>query len=173
MQQQELARQQAAEPPIAITTTGLSVEAKEMFDMIARRAYEIFESKGRIRGRDMEHWLEAEAELFDRTPIRVKESRDGVTVFAEVRGFTPKELEVDLEPKRVTIIGRHQSQTEQRTNANRSSQTRSTRLLRTLQLPVEIDTHHATARLQKGVLELDVRKTLAAEEHATRGRLEK
>ncbi|HTQ62544.1 MAG TPA: Hsp20 family protein [Candidatus Solibacter sp.] len=161
MQEQDLERQQPAETPIAIKSAGLSAEAKGMFDMIAKRAYEIFESKGRVRGRDLEHWLQAEAELFERTPINLKETRDGVIVRADVRGFMPKELEVDLEPKRVTIIGKHQSQTAQKTSASHSSEMRATRLLRSLQLPVEIDTKHATARLERGVLELDVRKALA------------
>lgn len=104
MQEQDLMTQQPAELPIAIKSNGLSAEAKGMFDMIAKRAHEIFESKGGVNGRDLEHWLQAEAELFERTPINLKEPRDAVTVPADVRGFTPKELEVDLEPKRVTII---------------------------------------------------------------------
>jgi hypothetical protein len=32
-------------------------------DEIARRAYQIFVERGRPEGRDMEHWLEAEAQL--------------------------------------------------------------------------------------------------------------
>lgn len=32
-------------------------------DEIARRAYAIFEQEGRPEGRDMEHWLRAEAQL--------------------------------------------------------------------------------------------------------------
>jgi hypothetical protein len=37
MQEQNLVRHQTTEPPIVIKTTGLSVEAKEMLDAIARR----------------------------------------------------------------------------------------------------------------------------------------
>ena len=32
-------------------------------DQIAQRAYQIFEREGRMDGRDMEHWLQAEREL--------------------------------------------------------------------------------------------------------------
>ena len=32
-------------------------------DEIAERAYQIFEREGRMDGRDMEHWLQAEREL--------------------------------------------------------------------------------------------------------------
>jgi HSP20 family protein len=162
MQEQNLARHQTTEPPIVIKSTGLSAEAKEMFDAIARRAYELFEAKGRVRGRDLENWFQAESELFERTPVDVKESPDGLTVLADVRRFSPKELEVDLEPRRVTIIGKQQSQAERKTETGFVSEKRATRLLRTLQLPVEIDTRNATARLKRGVLELDVKKAAPA-----------
>lgn len=160
----EATRQQATELPISIKTSGISADAQKMFDMIARRAYEIFESKGRTGGRDMEHWLAAEAELFDRTPINFKESRDGLTVRADVRGFTPNEIEVDLEPQRVTIVGRHHTQFDGNAERGHSTESRSTRLLRSMELPVEIDTHRASARLDHGVLELDMKKA-----HPTNG----
>jgi len=160
MQEREMQKHRGSEAPIVIKSAGLSSDAKEMFDMIAKRAYEIFESKGRRSGRDMEHWLQAEEELFDRKPINYKESPDGVILLADVTGFSPKELEVDLEPKRVTIIGKHQGQSEQSSTSGAVIEKRSTRLLRTLQLPVEIDTRRATARLNGGMLELDVRKAM-------------
>jgi HSP20 family molecular chaperone IbpA len=162
MHEQEMAKQQTTEQPILIKTTGLSVEAKRMFDSIASRAYEIFESKGRVRGRDMENWLEAEAELFERTNLNVRESQEGVIVLADVRGFAPAELEVDLEPQRVTIIGTHQSAGEYRGDAGASREKRTTRLLRSVQLPAKIDARQATARLKKGILELDLKKAIAA-----------
>ncbi|MGB2676135.1 MAG: Hsp20 family protein [Candidatus Acidiferrum sp.] len=164
MQEQNLVRHKTAESPVVIKTTGLSVEAKAMFDSIARRAFEIFESKGRVRGQDLDNWLQAEAELFKRTPLKVTQSPDGVTVLADVRGFAPKELEVDLEPQRVTIIGKRPRKTERKTVTNVSSQKRTTRLLRSLHLQVEIDTRQATARLKRGILELDLKKALAARE---------
>jgi hypothetical protein len=36
-------------------------------DHIARRAYELFLSSGAMHGRDVEHWLQAESELRDRS----------------------------------------------------------------------------------------------------------
>ena len=164
MQEQVVVRQGASDPPVVIKTTGLSVEAKEMLDAIARRAYEIFETKGRMRGHDLENWFEAESELFERAPVDVKESQDGLTLVADVHHFAPKEVEVDLEPRRVTIIGRHQTQAERKNGTRVESEKRATQLLRTLQLPVEIDTHHATARLTRGVLELDVKKAAIVKE---------
>jgi hypothetical protein len=36
-------------------------------DDIAHRAYELFLSNGAMHGRDLEHWLQAETELRDRS----------------------------------------------------------------------------------------------------------
>jgi len=158
MQQQEMAGQRKMAPPIAIKTMGLSREAKEMFELIARRAYEIFEANGRVRGHELDNWLQAESELFERTPIDVKESPEELKLFADVRGFDPKELEVDLEPRRVTIIGKHQGEGQRQSGSISIARSRATRMLRSLQLPVEIDTRVASARVGRGVLELDMKK---------------
>jgi len=46
----------------ASAQTGNNVE-----ELVRRRAYEIYESTGRPDGRAEEHWLQAEAELRERT----------------------------------------------------------------------------------------------------------
>ncbi len=35
-------------------------------DAIARKAYEIYEERGREHGKDLEHWLEAEATIKEK-----------------------------------------------------------------------------------------------------------
>lgn len=160
MQEQDVARNETTKAPIVTKMMGLSAEAKEMLGAIAKRAYEIFESKGKIRGRELDNWLQAESELFESAPLNIGQSRDGVTVLADVREFTPKELEIDVEPKRVTIIGKsHNLAAAQNGSA---SQKHEIRLLRSVQLPVEIDANHTTARIKNGVLELKMKKTADA-----------
>jgi hypothetical protein len=39
---------------------------------IAARAYDIYEREGRVEGRDMDHWLRAEAELRSERSARAK-----------------------------------------------------------------------------------------------------
>ncbi len=156
MQEQDFNKPQTAEPHIMIRTQGLSIEARELFDSVARRAYEIFESKGRPIGRDLENWFQAEAELFERAPLRLAQSDDEVCVLAEVRNYAPRELEVDLEPRRVTIIGKQGSGTLRKPDAGVVAE--KSKLLLTMQLPVEIDPQRATAQLRRGILELDIKK---------------
>jgi len=74
-------------------------------DSIARRAFEIFEDRGRAFGHDLEDWLRAESEFLHPIHLDIAESDDAVTVRAEVPGFSAKELEVGVEPHRLTISG--------------------------------------------------------------------
>lgn len=46
----------------AITASPATTKRPDL-DAVAQRAYEIFEREGRPHGRDVEHWLRAEAEL--------------------------------------------------------------------------------------------------------------
>lgn len=162
MHEENLIKHGTTQPPIVIRSRGLSVEAKELFDAIAKRAHEIFESKGRVRGHDLDNWLQAETELFGQTLVSVKDSPESLTVLADMRNFTPKELEIDLQPERVTIIAKHQNQKELRTATDIRKEESSSRLVRSLQLPVKIDARHASARLNNGILELDLKKATAA-----------
>lgn len=44
--------------------------------------------------------------------LELVESDDNLTVRAEVPGFNVKELEINVEPRRLTIAGKHQTQEE-------------------------------------------------------------
>src|SRR5436190_9791149 len=90
-----------------------SQRSKEIYDSIARRAFEIFESSGRVSGRDRENWLKAEAELLHPVHLDIAESDETVTVRAEVPGFSAKELEIRLAPRRLAITGKRQTKQEQ------------------------------------------------------------
>jgi len=167
MQGQNVVRQ--TKPPVLIKTTGLSDEAKRIFDSIARRAYELFESNGRAGGHDMDNWFRAEAEMFTPAPLTITESRDRVIVRADVRDFAPREVEIDLEPRRVTIIGKSRHHGNGEMEGMTASETGKTRLLSSLQLPFGIDLRYAAVRFKKGFVELKLRKTPAANGEAVQG----
>lgn len=168
MQEQNLLRSNVDRAPVGVNATGLTKEAQAMLDSIARRAFQLFESSGRQHGHDTEHWLKAEAELFDRPPLTMAESQLGVTVLAEVPGFAPRELEVDLEPRRVVIIGKHQTVPGKRNDADEEASHSARLLLQTLELPVEVNPRQASAHLSKGILVLDLEKPANAKDGRSR-----
>jgi len=46
-------------------TTQSSVSPEDLQEQIKRRAYELFEERGKVHGRDLEDWLQAEIEVLD------------------------------------------------------------------------------------------------------------
>jgi len=162
MNEYDLDRNNPNSVPVGVNSSGLTNNARAMFDSIAKRAYELFETQGKHDGRSIENWLQAESELFEKPQVRVSESQDSVTVFAEIPGFAPRELEVDLEPRRVTIIGKHDSTTRLGPDQRSALYTQTSRqLFQAVDLPCEIDLNRATANLRSGVLHLDLKRAPA------------
>ncbi len=58
---------------------GRSSDITELTDQISRRAYELFEARGREHCHDREDWLQAEAEILAsrQTGINVEETEAG------------------------------------------------------------------------------------------------
>jgi len=147
---------QLAEP--ASVRTGEALDQMAAFtELIARRAFAIFEKRGRNHGNDLKDWFRAEEELFHSVHVQLYESNDLLSFNAEVAGFSCEDLEVSVEPRRVTITGRR---------ASNGITTRKViycdacadRIFRALPLPVEIDPKKATAVLKDGILQVALPK---------------
>ncbi|MGA9883727.1 MAG: Hsp20/alpha crystallin family protein [Candidatus Acidiferrales bacterium] len=129
-----------------------------MHDEIARRAFELFESDG-ASGRDLENWFNAEEQLIHPAHVNISESETALHVQAEVPGFEPKDIEISLEPARLTISGKKESNQEQQNKGKMIyKELCSSQLLRVIDLPAEIDPERTKATLKNGVLELEMPK---------------
>lgn len=128
-------------------------------DEIARRAFELFERDGAF-GRDLENWFNAEEQLIHPAHINISESDSALHVQAEVPGFEPNEIEISLEPARLTISGKKQtSQEQQQKGKVVYKELCSSELLRVIDLPVEVDPEKTKATLKNGILELEMPKS--------------
>lgn len=137
-------------------------DMSDTFDAIARRAYEIFESDGHQSGRDRENWFRAERELLHPVNLEVRESDGAVTVRAEVPGFEPKDLEIGVDGRLLTIAGKRETSREQEREKVLYSERRSNQIYRSIELPTEVASEKATATLKGGVLELTLPKAAPA-----------
>ena len=78
--------------------------AQEINDLIARRAYELFESKGFTHCHDLQDWLDAESEILLTAPVEVTETETELTIRAEVPGFSEKDLEIRVASRSLCIL---------------------------------------------------------------------
>jgi HSP20 family protein len=133
-------------------------QMQQLYDSIARRAFEIFENNGRNFGRDVENWLQAESELLHPVPIDVSKCGEDLRVRAEVPGFTVRDLEVSVEPHRVMIVGKREAKEEANETKTIYTERPSDQVLRVVDLPEAIDPEKVSASLKDGVLELTMPK---------------
>jgi len=139
-------------------------DMKDTFDAIARRAFEIFDAKGRRLGYDLDDWFQAEAELLQPVNLNISETDGALTARAEVPGFSEKDIEVTVEPQRLTISGRHES-TEQRNEGKTAyTQRHSNAFYRVMDLPAAVDTTSSalTATYDRHVLTITLPKVAQA-----------
>ncbi|MBZ5682867.1 MAG: DUF2934 domain-containing protein [Acidobacteriia bacterium] len=124
---------------------------------IAHRAHELFETRGREHGHDVEDWLRAESELLFPVSIAMSESRDRITVRANVAGFEESELEVSVEPSRFTILGK-KKQSNEKAEGGTAKQTGSypDQILEVIDLATEVMPGRAVVRLQAEELNVEV-----------------
>jgi len=148
----------AEEPVRQIQNISLIDQIEDTFNALARRAYDIFEQNGRAFGHDLENWLKAERELLHAVPVNVTESDESLEVRAEVPGFNEKEIEIAVEPKRLTITGKHEAKKEEKKGRTLHAESCSNQILRIVELPAAIETEKVKANLKHGVLTLTLPK---------------
>lgn len=160
MADRSTAVQRAQEP---VTSKPVKVESlldrmDEVFSDITKRAFEIFDGNGRVFGRELDDWLKAERQFLHPVHIQLAESGESFEVRAEVPGFSEKELEINVEPRRVTISGKRETSKEEKKGKAVYSETGCDQILRVVELPTEVETGKVTAILKNGLLELTMPK---------------
>jgi len=149
-------------PPVKTADVESSHERMDtVYEAISHRAFELFEKEGRVDGHHLRHWLEAERELLHTIHIRMEETAAEFLVRAEVPGFTASDLEVTVEPRRMTITGKRESKQEDKQGDSVISEQTSDEIFQTMELPAEVDVAKVTATLKDGVLDVQLPKAAA------------
>lgn len=162
-----LAKKSTAPAPLRLVpASDLMDRMEKLYDQIARRAFAIFENNGRIFGRDLEDWFQAESELLHPAHVNVSESEKELSVRAEVPGFAANELNISVEGTRLTIAGKRETKKERKEKRSVYEEHCSDQLLRVVSLPATVDAARAEATLKDGVLELKLPKAETAKKIA-------
>jgi HSP20 family molecular chaperone IbpA len=150
-------------PPVkAAKTEGSTERMEHLNEAISRRAYELFEQDGRVEGQHLRHWLEAERELLHPVHMRIEETEGEFVLRAELPGFTASDIEVSVEPRRVIITGKRESNQEEKQSGAVYIEQCSDEIFRTMELPSEVNVMKVTATLKDGVLNIQLPKGTAA-----------
>jgi HSP20 family molecular chaperone IbpA len=131
---------------------------------VVRRAYELFEARGREHGHDWEDWFRAESELLRPVSIVTSETEDRIRIRANVFGFEEDELKVSIEPRHITILGKKEmSTTETMGGKIEYIDWSPDQILRVIALATEVRPESAVVELQAGLLKFDLHKAAKRE----------
>lgn len=132
---------------------------QQAYDVIERRAFELFDNNGRWFGHDLADWFQAESEILHPVHLEIAETQDALSVHAEVPGYTAKELDIQVDGNRLTIAGKHESKEETKKGKTIYSERCANEILRSIELPTSVDTAKVSATLKDGVLSVELPKT--------------
>ena len=135
---------------------------QDVFNLIARRAFEIFESRGCAHGNDREDWSLAESELLKPVKFHLSESGEQLTARAELPGFNRQEIKVSLEPCRLSISGKAELREDHQSGKHTHSLRHAQLMFRVIDLPTEVDLSKAKATFNDGTLEVMMPKAAPA-----------
>jgi hypothetical protein len=141
----------------------------EAYDVVSRRAYENFLSRGPGPDGDLQDWFRAERDLLLNFPIHLQESEGFVYALASVPGATGERLAVGIESHWLVILAHHArngqitpAATEGSSASLHSSDSRGLEPLLEddrpaksvciLELPADVDAKRSIAVLSDGVL---------------------
>ena len=162
MREQLVAQQHKAAIPVQLLAPDILHNRKnELDEMIARRAFQLFESRGGGHGHDVDDWLTAELELLRPYRRDLKESDEAVFFHAELPcSFTPDQLKVSVQPRRLTISGERELEVTCVGDVPTHVEKRTERIFQTEELPAEVDPSRTTATLKAELLEIMMPKVI-------------
>lgn len=81
---------------------------------------------------------------------------------AEVPSFDAKDLEINVEPRPLTVSGKRETKEETKKGKTVYSELCANEILRVVELPAEIDTSKVNATLKHGILNIELAKAAPA-----------
>ncbi len=135
---------------------------QDVFNLIAQRAFEIFESRGRVHGNDRAHWFLAESKLLTPVKFHLSESGEQLTARAEVPGFHRQEIKVSREPRRLSLSGKTEPHESPESEKHPHSHRHAEMMYHVIDLPCDVDPSKAKATFNGGRLDVVMPKVVLA-----------
>jgi hypothetical protein len=150
-----------ADEKVTIVAVNASEQTRRVQEAVARRAYEIFENRGSASWHELEDWRQAEAELVGPRCSGEMSLNGSLWLGTDGAIFKDGTIEIWVAPRKITICGEaNMDKVHDRPKHIEPHQSRGM-IFHPLDLPVEIDPSHVTAKFNGPFLELLLRKVQA------------
>ena len=150
--------------------SSILAETNQMQERIMRRAYDTFERNGRLLGRDLDHWLQAERELVWKPALELRETDGEFVLEVAVSGVDPKDIDIEVTPEDIVLKADIQHEREEKKGTVHICEFQSAKMYRSIHLPKRINPDKVKAEIKNGLLKL--KAELAEEVRAKKIRTE-
>lgn len=137
-----------------VTAMDADEETRRTQAAVARRAYEIFESRGSASWHELEDWREAESELVRPLSCGRMMLGDNLRISADTALFREGTIDIWVAPRRLTICGEPCTKRKESAPVRTGSNSEGERIFRVTDLPFAIDPFKVTAKLRGRFLEV-------------------
>jgi HSP20 family protein len=147
--------------PAESKSVSLLKEVESIFDQVRRRAFELSAQRGGGFGKEMDDWLNAEAEFVLAPPFELLEGKKSFEIQVAAPGFSSDQLKVSVHPDGIIVSGKAESKKEQKKGTVHFSNLSRKDLLRRFYMPNPIDPDQVHASLRDGILTIVAKKPSA------------
>ncbi len=118
-------------------------------EKIRERAYLNFLDREPDQGDSVDDWLNAQWEVLTRINLVVKEQKNKLVVEADLKGFSPKEIEVEVGAHELKVFGSHKESAKSHKRGARDASSEEVYFYEAVSLPCAVDAESSEAVLHK------------------------
>jgi HSP20 family protein len=144
-------------------TESIFDELSQMQERIMHRAYDLFETRGKSFGRDLEHWLAAEHELIWKPSVELTEKDDEFNLRIAVPGIDPRDIDIEVTPEYLLVKAESRHEHQKDKGEVHVCEFEAGNLFRSIRFPKAIDTDKVKAEFKNGVLQVNAAIAEAAQ----------
>ncbi|MGH9353468.1 MAG: DUF2934 domain-containing protein [Terriglobia bacterium] len=147
--------------PLPVKLAGINDvlgRAREIHELIARRAYAIYEGRGHVGGNDKEDWRQAESDVLTTLFVGFMELNGDLSVDIGIAACELPQLQVAIEPWRLIVSGKRRVPGGEVAQSYPDGKPRPMEIFQVVDFPIQVEASRAKATLSNGLLEFRIPK---------------
>jgi hypothetical protein len=141
---------------LTISAVNPSELTRRIHEAVALRAFQIYKSRGCVPGQELEDWRHAEREVVKLLSCGFLGLDDKISVDTDASIFQEGEIEICVEPRRMTVCGKERVPKGESTPRVGETASRDEFVFYVLDLPIDIDPLQVGATFNGCCLEIDL-----------------
>jgi HSP20 family protein len=143
------------------TAPSLFESMDKLFEDVRKRAFDLFQRRGKMDGWDVDDWFQAEHDLVWTPESELVETDKEFQMKIAVPAMEAKDIQISALPDAIIVQGETSHKEEKKEEKVHFSEFTGKKLFRRFGMPAGIDVDQVRATLENGVLQITAAKVAA------------